>query len=246
MPAVLRPGRRGSARLIPGLVVDLGCGPGELTAALAERWPGAEVIGVDSSPEMIEAAQAMPAPARRGRLSFALGDLRDWRPTRPVDVIVSNAVLQWVPGHLDCSPAGRASSRPAAGWRSRCPATSTSPATRSCASSPRRPLAPAAGRRAAEPPGRGPGRVPGPAGRAGCGWTPGRRPTCTCCRATTRCSSGTRAPGCARCWPRCRRARPRAFLAEYARPVREAYPAAPYGTRAAVPAGVRGGGHAVA
>ena len=49
----------------PRVVVDLGCGPGNLTAALAERWPGAEVLGVDNSAEMIEAAQA--AAARRGR-----------------------------------------------------------------------------------------------------------------------------------------------------------------------------------
>src|SRR6266852_4895000 len=42
----------------PGFVVDLGCGPGNLTAALAARWPAARVLGVDSSPEMIEAAQA--------------------------------------------------------------------------------------------------------------------------------------------------------------------------------------------
>ena len=83
----------------PGYVVDLGCGPGNLTAALAERWPGAEVVGVDSSAEMISAAQKL-GDGRAG-LSFGLGDLREWRPARPVDVLVCNAVLQWVPGHLD-------------------------------------------------------------------------------------------------------------------------------------------------
>jgi trans-aconitate 2-methyltransferase len=83
----------------PAVVVDLGCGPGTLTAELARRWPAAEVRGVDSSPQMIEAAQALPA-ASGGRLSFALGDVRDWEPDGRVDVIVSNAVLQWVPGHL--------------------------------------------------------------------------------------------------------------------------------------------------
>jgi trans-aconitate 2-methyltransferase len=83
----------------PGYVADLGCGPGNLTAALADRWPAAQVVGVDNSPEMISAAQA---EARgRGTLSFTLADIRDWRPDRPVDVLVSNAALQWVPGHLD-------------------------------------------------------------------------------------------------------------------------------------------------
>ena len=82
----------------PRYVADLGCGPGNLTAALAGRWPGAEVLGVDNSPEMIGAAQAQ---AGRPGLSFRLGDVQDWRPERPVDVLVSNAVLQWVPGHLD-------------------------------------------------------------------------------------------------------------------------------------------------
>ena len=93
----------------PQLVVDLGCGPGELTATLARRWPDAEVRGVDSSAEMIAAAQALlrtgdpAAPAAvglGGRLSFTLGDAADWQPDQPPDVIVSNAVLQWIPDHL--------------------------------------------------------------------------------------------------------------------------------------------------
>jgi len=83
----------------PGYVADLGCGPGNLTGALADRWPAAQVVGVDNSPEMIAAAQARARG--RDRLSFALGDVRDWRPGRPLDMLVSNAVLQWVPGHLD-------------------------------------------------------------------------------------------------------------------------------------------------
>jgi trans-aconitate 2-methyltransferase len=84
----------------PGYVLDLGCGPGHLTVTLAQRWPAAEVAGVDSSPEMIGAAAAQAARAP-GRLSFTLGDVRDWQPGRPADVVISNAVLQWVPGHLD-------------------------------------------------------------------------------------------------------------------------------------------------
>ena len=67
----------------PSAVVDLGCGPGTLTAALARRWPGAEVRGIDSSAEMIEAARALPA---QPRLRFDLGDVREWEPEGPVDV----------------------------------------------------------------------------------------------------------------------------------------------------------------
>jgi trans-aconitate 2-methyltransferase len=87
----------------PRYVADLGCGPGNLTAALVRRWPDATVIGVDNSPEMIAAAQASTVQATTAQaapnLSFALGDVREWRPERPLDVLVCNAVLQWVPGH---------------------------------------------------------------------------------------------------------------------------------------------------
>lgn len=82
----------------PGTVVDLGCGPGNLTALLRERWPGAQVIGVDSSPQMIAKAREVPG------IAFEVGDLRTWRPPAPVDVLVCNATLQWVPGHLDVLP----------------------------------------------------------------------------------------------------------------------------------------------
>lgn len=87
----------------PAYVVDLGCGPGNLTATLAERWPDADIDGVDSSAEMIQRAHGQYGDdgARPGRLRFIEADLRTWRPERPVDVLVSNATLQWVPGHLD-------------------------------------------------------------------------------------------------------------------------------------------------
>jgi len=84
----------------PRSVVDLGCGPGTLTALLADRWPGAGVLGIDSSPAMVERARSGAATTVR----FELGDLRAWRPAEPVDVLVSNATLQWVPGHLDLLP----------------------------------------------------------------------------------------------------------------------------------------------
>ncbi|GAA3945306.1 trans-aconitate 2-methyltransferase [Actinomadura viridis] len=85
----------------PRRVADLGCGTGELTAALARRWPDAVIEAFDSSPEMIEKARARAIP---GRLDFTVGDVRTWRPAEPVDLIVSNAVLQWVPEHVDLLP----------------------------------------------------------------------------------------------------------------------------------------------
>lgn len=87
----------------PGTVVDLGCGPGNLTRNLADRWPGARVVGVDSSNEMIERARAAERPSSRP-VEYVCADLREWQPAGPVDVVVSNAVLQWVPGHLDLLP----------------------------------------------------------------------------------------------------------------------------------------------
>lgn len=97
----------------PRTVLDLGCGPGNLTGLLADRWPGADVRGLDSSPEMI-------ARARRAddRIAFEVADLRDWASTgedRTVDVLVSNATLQWVPEHLDLLPRLVARVRPG-GW----------------------------------------------------------------------------------------------------------------------------------
>ena len=94
----------------PRTVVDLGCGPGNLTRLLAERWPDADVRGVDSSEEMVERAR-VEAPG----LAFEVGDVRDWAPAEPVDVLVSNATLQWVPGHLDLLPSLVAGVRPG-GW----------------------------------------------------------------------------------------------------------------------------------
>jgi len=85
----------------PRTVVDLGCGPGNLTVLLAQRWPDAAVTGVDASPQMIAAAQADDALTG---VTFVEADLRSWHPTIPVDVLVSNATLQWVPGHLDLLP----------------------------------------------------------------------------------------------------------------------------------------------
>jgi len=95
----------------PRSVVDLGCGPGQLTVTLADRWPDAEVVGLDSSPEMIHRAQTHAGP----RVHFALGDLSEWQTPDPVDVIISNAALQWVPGHRSLLPGLVAALAPA-GW----------------------------------------------------------------------------------------------------------------------------------
>lgn len=92
--------RVGAAK--PRRVVDLGCGPGNLTRLLSQRWPDAEVVGIDSSPEMIERAKAAQQHSPGPR--YELGDLRDWTPSEPVDVLVSNATLQWVPDHIHLLP----------------------------------------------------------------------------------------------------------------------------------------------
>lgn len=76
----------------PRRVVDLGCGPGNLTETLGGRWPGATIEAWDSSAEMVDAARARGVAAQ-------VGDVRDWTPAPDTDVVVSNATLQWVPGH---------------------------------------------------------------------------------------------------------------------------------------------------
>jgi trans-aconitate 2-methyltransferase len=75
-------------------VVDLGCGPGNSTELLVQRFPGAEVTGIDNSPAMLESArQRLPAVA------FEAGDIASWMPAQPPDLIYANAALQWVPHH---------------------------------------------------------------------------------------------------------------------------------------------------
>jgi trans-aconitate 2-methyltransferase len=76
----------------PHRVVDLGCGPGNLTLQLARRWPDAVIEALDSSPEMV-------AAARERGVHAAVGDLRTWTPQHDTDVVVSNAALHWIPEH---------------------------------------------------------------------------------------------------------------------------------------------------
>jgi trans-aconitate 2-methyltransferase len=82
-----------------GSVVDLGCGTGELTAALADRWPRARVLGIDSSPDMLAKARALTESSVGRRLAFAAGDVASWQPESALDVVFSNACLHWVDDH---------------------------------------------------------------------------------------------------------------------------------------------------
>ena len=99
------------AATAPRRVIDVGCGPGQLTATLAQRWPPAIVEGIDSSPEMIESA----TPLAAGQLTFRVGDASTWQPPADADVIVSNATLQWVPEHRSVV-SGWAHGLPTGGW----------------------------------------------------------------------------------------------------------------------------------
>ena len=161
----------------PTTVVDLGCGPGNLTTLLRARWPEAEIRGLDSSPEMIEKAHAADPS-----IAFAVADLRDWsREAEPVDVLVSNATLQWIPGHLDLLPAlvgsvatGRLVRLPGAGQLRRAEPHDPHRARRARR---RTPITPAVSpSRAATTPRSTSRRSPRSAVRS----TPGRRRTSTC------------------------------------------------------------------
>jgi trans-aconitate 2-methyltransferase len=81
----------------PRGVVDLGCGPGHLTGLLAARWPDATIRALDSSAEMVAAARERGIDAVRA-------DVADWMPDPDTDVVVTNAVLQWVPDHQRLLP----------------------------------------------------------------------------------------------------------------------------------------------
>jgi trans-aconitate 2-methyltransferase len=78
-----------------GRVVDLGCGTGELTRALHERTRAGSTVGLDSSPQMLKRS----ADHTGDGLTFELGDIAEWAPSVPVDLIFSNAALQWIDDH---------------------------------------------------------------------------------------------------------------------------------------------------
>lgn len=80
-------------------IVDLGCGPGNSTALLRQRWPTAQITGVDNSPSMLEEARKNLPDCR-----FIEADIRCFRPTQPLDLIYANASLQWIPDHYQLLP----------------------------------------------------------------------------------------------------------------------------------------------
>lgn len=80
-------------------VADLGCGPGNSTALLQQRWPAARITGIDSSPAMIAEARSALQTA-----SSVEADIRNWQPVQALDLIFANASLQWLPDHYELFP----------------------------------------------------------------------------------------------------------------------------------------------
>lgn len=83
----------------PRLIYDLGCGDGQMARLMAERWPDAQVYGLDNSPQMLEKAGAEPS-----RVEWGKADIHTWQPAQPPDLIYSNATLQWLDGHATLFP----------------------------------------------------------------------------------------------------------------------------------------------
>ena len=114
----------------PRLVVDLGCGPGDLTLGLTRRWPDARVVGVDSSPEMLARARELDVDAR---VEWVEAAAEDWDPTESggsIDVLLTNATLQWVPSHLRLVPSWVASLAPGGTFAMQVPSNFDAPSHR--------------------------------------------------------------------------------------------------------------------
>ena len=97
-----RPARELLARVAldaPSCAFDLGCGPGNSTELLAERWPGADIVGTDNSETMLVSARE-----RLPHLRFERSDIESWRPDTPPDLVYANAALQWVGDHAALLP----------------------------------------------------------------------------------------------------------------------------------------------
>ncbi len=75
-------------------IVDVGCGPGNSTELLAERYPDTDILGIDNSPAMLEAARRRLPNSR-----FEMADANHWTPGPDVDLVFANATYQWIPDH---------------------------------------------------------------------------------------------------------------------------------------------------
>ncbi len=209
----------------PRSIIDLGCGPGHLTDVLLARWPDATVHGVDSSAEMIEAARA-----RADGATYEHADVVTWTPSRAVDLIVSNALFQWVPERAEVIRRLTDSVSPGGAFALQVPDNADAPSHRLLRElAAREPYAPHTASAQHVP--------PGPPEEyldlfAGLGWTvdawsttylhvlPGEDPVWSWV-------SGTGARPVLQSLPDHLRER---FVAEYQAALREAYPSRPYGT----------------
>ena len=227
----------------PAPVVDLGCGPGGLTATLADRWPH----GAGRRGRLLGRDDRAGRGGRQPRRDPSSRCVRAGRPAvtgsppPPVDVIVTNATLQWVPGHLDLLTRWVGTALAPGGWLAlQVPGNLDDPLhtlLRELV-----PVAalggPAGGRRGRAGRGAGPGGLRRGAGRCRLRrWTRGRRPTCTCSTPTggtgrTRCSAGRWARRCVRCWTGCPRTADRRRVPgrRTRELLRAAYPRRPWGT----------------
>ena len=98
----LRPGLELLERVAvesPSVIYDLGCGSGQLSRLIAERWPTARVYGLDHSREMLQQAAREPAP-----VEWVEADISAWQPAEPADLIYSNATLHWLENHEQLFP----------------------------------------------------------------------------------------------------------------------------------------------
>ena len=82
-------------------IYDLGCGAGNIARLLAERFPPSQVVGIDSSEQMLDKARAQ---TQNKRVTFGKGDLTQFKPDVPPAILYSNAAYQWVDGHIDLFP----------------------------------------------------------------------------------------------------------------------------------------------
>jgi len=83
----------------PRRIVDIGCGPGNSTEVLRRRWADASILGLDSSPQMIDAARQ-----RHPQGEWLVADATSWEPAEALDLIFSNATFQWLANHESLCP----------------------------------------------------------------------------------------------------------------------------------------------